>query len=433
MKTEKILRENKQINEKYWLVKHKSGIDILVSEKKLSSTYAIFATRYGSIDNCFRLRGEEQYTRVPDGIAHFLEHKLFDNEGGEDTFSRYARTGANANAYTSFDITAYLFSCADNFGESLEILLDFVTHPYFTAASVKKEQGIIGQEIKMYEDNPATRLFFDCMASMYLRHNIRLDICGTVESIAKITPEILYRCCDVFYDLSNMTLAICGDVSVDEIIEIADKTLPECSRKEIEREPICEPDEIARPYFERRMQVAKPLFSIGVKDKTPSDDAFEMSRRDLGMKILNLMLFGKSSPLYTELYSSGLIGNDFSFEYDGCRGCNFNLISGESGEPQQVYDKIKEYIAAKLVSGLDESEFERCKKVLYAAIIRTFDSSESVASELLYNHMEGSDFLDMPNVMEKTDFAYTEALFREFYADKQFAFNVILPLEENND
>ncbi len=433
MKTEKILRENKQINEKYWLVKHKSGLDILVSEKKLSSTYAIFGTRYGSIDNCFRLKGDSEYTSVPDGIAHFLEHKLFDNEGSEDTFSRYARTGANANAYTSFDITAYLFSCADNFYESLEILLDFVTHPYFTAESVKKEQGIIGQEIKMYEDNPATRLFYDCVCSMYSRHNIRLDICGTVDSISKITPEILYRCCDVFYNLSNMTLALCGDVDVDRVIEVADRILPAGEIKEVETMPFDEPEDIARPYFERKMQVANPLFSIGVKDKTPSDDAFEMSRRDLGMKILNLMLFGKSSSFYTELYSSGLIGNDFSFEYDGCRGCNFNLISGESGEPQKVYDAFKEYIASKLEVGLDKDEFERCKKVLYAAIIRTFDSSESVASELLYNHMEGSDFLDMPEVMEKTDFAYTEALFREFYAGKQFAFNVILPLEENND
>lgn len=431
MKTEIIFRENRAVNESYYLVKHKSGLDIIVSPKKLSSSYAMLATKYGSIDNAFRTASDGEYTRVPDGVAHFLEHKLFDNEKGEDTFSRYAKTGANANAYTSFDVTAYLFSCADNFYDSLEILLDFVTHPYFTEESVKKEQGIIGQEIKMYEDNPGTRLLFDAINSMYFSHNVRLDICGSVSSISKITPEILYRCCEVFYNLSNMALSICGDVDLDRIIEVCDRLLPsETEKVVIEREKVDEPDRIVRPYFERRMQVSKPLFAIGMKDVAPSDDERERSRRDLAMKILNLMLFGKSSELYTELYSSSLIGNDWGYEYDGCRGCVFNLISGESSSPKEVYRIFGEYIARKLETGLDKDDFERCKRVLYAAIIRTFDSSENVASELLYNHIEGSDFLDMPDVINETDFEYTEALFRKFYGKENRILSVVLPLEE---
>ncbi len=191
--------------DKYYKVKHKSGLNIYVYEKEgYNSTYAVFGTRYGSINTTFSSNGGEKMT-VPDGIAHYLEHKLFECEDG-DAFAKYAKTGANANAFTSFDKTCYLFSTTDNFKESLEILLDFVQRPYFTEETVAKEQGIIGQEIKMYDDSPEWRVMFNLLEIMYHNHPVKIDIAGTVESIAKITPELLYKCYNTFYNLTNMAL-----------------------------------------------------------------------------------------------------------------------------------------------------------------------------------------------------------------------------------
>ena len=188
------LRENKALGERYYEIHHKSGLRIYFIPKDFSVTYALFATQYGSIDNVFRLAGEESFAKVPEGIAHFLEHKMFENEDGTDTFERFAKIGASANAFTSNDMTAYEFSCTDNVYEALEILLDYVTHPYFTKENVQKEQGIIGQEIQMCDDNPMRRLYQELLANLFSQDAVRINICGTKDTIAQITPELLYRC-----------------------------------------------------------------------------------------------------------------------------------------------------------------------------------------------------------------------------------------------
>ena len=203
-----ITKRSEFLKEEYYKYTHKSGLEVYVFPKKLSTTYALFATRYGSIDSRFKLAGDEKFTEMPDGIAHYLEHKLFENPNGEDTFTRYAKYGASANAYTSNTMTAYLFSCTSNFKESLEILLDFVTTPYFTPETVEKEQGIIAQEIRMYDDHPFRRLYHMLLESLYEKHNVRINVAGTVESISHITADILYECYRVFYNLSNMKLIV---------------------------------------------------------------------------------------------------------------------------------------------------------------------------------------------------------------------------------
>jgi len=241
--------ENKKIDEKYYYIKHESGLDIYVVPKNHTNSYALFATKYGSIDNIFKLEGEPEFTEVPDGIAHFLEHKMFENEDGIDTFKKYAETGASANAYTSFNKTCYLFSCADNeekFDKSLEILLDFVTHPYFTEKTVRKEQGIIGQEIRMYEDNPGWQVYFQMMANMYKKHSVRLDIAGTDESISKITADILYKCYNTFYNLSNMALCVSGNVTPEQVKKVADKILKKSEPIKIERFNYEEPEGVVK-------------------------------------------------------------------------------------------------------------------------------------------------------------------------------------------
>lgn len=236
--------KSERLGDKYYEIKHPSGLKIFVYPKERNnSTYAVFGTRYGSIDNCFRVNGETH--RVPAGIAHYLEHKLFESADG-DAFARYAKTGASANAYTSFDMTCFLFSCTENVYDSLEILLDFVQSPYFTEQTVQKEQGIIGQEIKMYEDDPQWRVLFNLLESLYRTHPVKTDIAGTVESIAQITPELLYECYHTFYNLNNMVLSIAGDVDLNRILQLCDRMLKPSKPVAVERIFDPEPDEIVK-------------------------------------------------------------------------------------------------------------------------------------------------------------------------------------------
>ena len=229
------VKENARVGEKYYYAKHSSGLDIYLIPKKMSSAYALFCTRYGAVDNCFKLDGDAEFTRVPDGIAHYLEHKMFENEDGVDTFARFAKYGASANAFTSMDVTAYLFKCTENFGENLEILLAYVTSPYFTPETVEKEQGIIAQEIRGREDWPEIAQYMNLLRALYKDSQAKLNVAGTVESIREITAETLYKCYDVFYNLSNMFLCVSGDVTMEEIFAAADKILPMQEEKKIVR------------------------------------------------------------------------------------------------------------------------------------------------------------------------------------------------------
>ena len=255
----------KQVGDSYYQVEHPSGLTVLLYPKEhCSTTYAIFGTRYGSIDNCFQRSDEAGPESVPEGIAHYLEHKLFESEEG-DAFERFSKTGASANAFTSFESTCYLFSTTDQVYQSLEILLDFVQSPYFTEETVRKEQGIIGQEIKMYDDDPQWRVMFNYLKAMYRSHPIREDIAGTVESIAKITPELLYRCYNTFYNLGNMVLAIAGNFQVDKALAVCDKMLKPAAPVTVQRVFPQEPDTIVQPVVEERLSVASPLFQFGFK------------------------------------------------------------------------------------------------------------------------------------------------------------------------
>ena len=430
MKNERIVRTSELLGESYTQIKHKSGLDIYVFNKKLTTTFAVFGTKYGSIDNKFRVVGEENFTEVPNGIAHFLEHKLFENEDGIDTFERYAQTGANANAFTSFDKTAYLFSCTENFSESLEILLDFVTKPYFTEKTVQKEQGIIGQEIKMCEDSPSRALFFNLMKAMYDKHPVQISIAGTVGSIAKINADLLYKCYNTFYNLHNMVLCVCGDVDVDEVIAVADKVLHESPVIEIERCFDKEQSAVSAPEKSVRMQVAKPLFDIGIKDNKITDDPRERLKKAAGMSVLNEMLFSKSSTIFNELYDEGLISGNFDYCYTISSSFAFNEISGESSDPMQVYKRLREYIKQMQKKGLDKDVYNRCKKVIYSDFIKTFDSTEEIACELMSYIFEGCDMFEYAEIIRDLTFEDVESLLEKMFNDEYFAISTVYPLGE---
>ena len=231
---EKRIFESPLLGERYEIFKHPSGLDIYVFPKKLTTAYAVFGVKYGSIHNSFTLPDGTDST-VPDGVAHFLEHKLFANEDGSDSFEKFSEFGSDANAYTSFNRTAYLFSCTENFEKSLEELLRFVTHPHFTSKNVASEVGIIAEEIKMYDDSPSDRCFYGMLEGMYEHHSIKRNICGSVESISKITHQTLYDCYNTFYNLNNMVLAVAGNTCIEEVLEVADKVLKPVEGKMAQR------------------------------------------------------------------------------------------------------------------------------------------------------------------------------------------------------
>ena len=363
--------------ERYYKVKHDSGLTIYVYPKEgYSSTYAIFGTKYGSINNCFKVDNGETVS-VPDGIAHYLEHKLFESEDG-DAFSRYAKTGANANAYTSFDKTCYLFSCTDNFEESLEILLDFVQSPYFTKETVAKEQGIIGQEIKMYDDSPSWRVMFNMLMNMYKTHPVRIDIAGTVESIAKITPEYLYTCYNTYYNLNNMVLCVAGNTDVDTVLKIADKMLKKSEYHEIDNIFEDEPDEVLSPYVEQKLPVGLPLFNLGFKEKAGKKRVDEKTLAY--SEILLFLLASSTSKLYRKLMDENLINASFAYEFFEGEGFLGTIFSGESHNPKKVAEIIKDYIEELKVSGIDEEEFEIAKRATYGDAVSALNSTDHIAN-----------------------------------------------------
>ncbi len=365
------------LSEKYYKIKHDSGLTIYVYPKEgYSSTYAIFGTKYGSINNTFKVDSGDT-VRVPDGIAHYLEHKLFESEDG-DAFSRYAKTGANANAYTSFDKTCYLFSCTDNFEESLEILLDFVQSPYFTEETVQKEQGIIGQEIKMYDDSPSWRVMFNMLMNMYKNHPVRIDIAGTVESIAQITPEYLYTCYNTYYNLNNMVLCVAGNATVDKVLSIADKMLKKCEPHTIENVFEDEPEGVMQSYVEQHLPVGMPLFNFGFKEIAGDKRVDEKTLAYT--EILLFLLASSTSTLYRELMDKELINSSFAYEFFEGEGFVATIFSGESHDPEKVADIIKEYVQSLKKNGIDKEEFEIAKKATYGDAVASLNSTDNIAN-----------------------------------------------------
>ena len=423
------IKENKMLDEKYYTFKHKSGLEVFVFPKKMTTSYAIFATRYGAVDNKFKHATDTEYTVVPDGIAHFLEHKMFECEDGVDAFERYAKTGGNANAFTSNNVTAYIFSSTENFEGNLEVLLDFVTHPYFTEATVQKEQGIIGQEIKMYEDHPGVRMHRELMKALYKKNKMRIDVAGTVESIAEITADTLYKCYNIFYNLRNMTLCVCGDVTPESVEAICDKILVEAEPFNIVRDTEDE-DEPREAYIKRtvcKLDVAKPLFAIGIKDISIPTDPKQRAKKAYATEILDEILFSQSSEFYNTLYNQNLIAQDLS---NGCeigRNYSFNVISSESSDPDKVYSMFVDYIERVKKEGLDKEAFELSKRTVYASNIKSFDSVEDIGNSFIFNYFEGIDILDTPEIINSITYEYVTELLNEGFKEEYYALSIVEP------
>lgn len=386
--------ECKELNEINYIYTHESGLKIIISPKKgFTKTCMMFGTNFGSVINKY-IDEHGNTKELPDGIAHFLEHKLFESEEG-DAFTKYAQTGGNANAYTSFNHTVYYFSCTDRFFDNADILLELMQTPYFTVENVAKEQGIIGQEINMYLDNPGWRVFFNMLTAMYHTCPVRIDIAGTVESISNITPELLYDTYNKFYNAGTLCISICGDIDPDKTYEYISKRLdrikPALNTKAITD---FENNTVFKNEIYQNLDVNIPLFNIGFKDNQIGLSGDAMIKKIAIGKIALDILFGKSSRFYDRHYNSGLINDSFETEYVCEKEFSHTIISGESMYPEKVKDEIISEINSH-IDNVNEEDLNRQKIMNKSSHIRSFNSPENVASanlEAVFNKFNNYNF-----------------------------------------
>ncbi|WP_105978883.1 EF-P 5-aminopentanol modification-associated protein YfmH [Bacillus paralicheniformis] len=394
--------EFKQLKETLYYEKMPGGLDVYVLPKEgFNKTYAVFTTKYGSIDNQFVPLGKEEMVRVPDGIAHFLEHKLFEKEDG-DVFQQFSRQGASANAFTSFTRTAYLFSSTSNVEENLETLVDFVQDPYFTEKTVEKEKGIIGQEINMYDDNPDWRLFFGLIENMYQEHPVRIDIAGTIESISHITKDLLYECYETFYHPSNMLLFVVGPVDPEAIIRQVrenQQKKPYTDQPEIVRKEVKEPGAVFKKEQEIKMNVQSSKCLVGLKSAHPMNTGEALLKHELTINLILECLFGKSSSDYERIYEKGYIDETFSYDYTEEHGFGFVSVGGDTPEPDKLAEELKQVLfKAKETITAEKLELARKKKI--GNFLKSMNSPEYIANQFTrYAFLETSLF-DIVTVLE---------------------------------
>lgn len=365
-----------------------NGLKVIVAKKPgFQRSYAMFAARYGGADRRFRYNG--QWIDTPAGVAHFLEHKMFDMPDGVNVLGLFSARGASPNAFTAAGMTAYHFTCTQGFEENLRTLLTYVSTPFYTDESVAKEQGIIGQEIRMYENNPAAACYYDMMGALYEHHPVRETVAGTVESIAGITPETLYSCHKVFYNPSNMALCCVGDVDPQAVADMAAALLPGEPGEVPERD--YGPEESLFPVrerTERAMAVAAPLFYMGAK-LAPEKDGRARLRRQLLSELSLEYLAGQASGFYTELYAKGLLNRDFGTGVDAAAGTMTAILAGESPDPEAVAGALAERVERIARKGVDAAAFERCRRARYGLELSGLDQFCSYARSLVQGAFDG--------------------------------------------
>ena len=374
-----------------------NGLTVCVVPRKgFTKRLAYFVTDYGSVHTTYTLDGEKKVS--PAGVAHYLEHKMFDLPGDRDVSAEFAALGAGANAFTSYDMTAYYFSCTENFEDCLKLLLEFVSIPYFTEESVEKERGIIDQEIGMNEDAPDSVVFENLVQAMYARHPIRVPILGTGETIRQITPEVLYSCHRAFYAPGNMLLCVVGDVDPEAVARIAEQqlgreALPVGKKQKDWAEPMTCP----RPEITAKMEVAMPMFNLAFKCE-PLGTGDEAIREEMVADLAAEALFGESSELYLRLYQDGLIDSSFGGGYDCADGCAMLLCSGDSEDVRAVREAILAQAEKLTREGLPEEDYLRMKRSALGRRIRGLDSFDATCFRICAYHFSDFDYFRFPEI-----------------------------------
>ncbi|WP_044642776.1 EF-P 5-aminopentanol modification-associated protein YfmH [Risungbinella massiliensis] len=421
-----------QLQETLYQEELPNGLQVYILPKPgYSKTYATFTTKYGSIDNTFQVKGKEKH-QVPDGIAHFLEHKMFEQESGEDVFQSFSRQGASANAFTSFTRTAYLFSATEQVEENLTTLLDYVQSPYFTDQNVEKEKGIIGQEIRMYDDNPDWRSYFGLIEAMYHKHPVHIDIAGTVESIAKITKEMLYTCYNTFYHPSNMVMFVVGAVDPEKTMTLIRENQ---AKKEFEpqgeilRYFEAEPESVAtkRNVAELSVGISKCFFGFKERMDRVQQTGNDLIRQELTTSIFLEALLGSGSDLYQSLYDEGLIDDNFSFDYSLDTGYGFSVMGGDTQDPDRLLARIEKELPELVQKGLTEQEFERIRKKKIGSNLRMLNSPEWIANQFTAYRFRESDLFEIIPVLESLTLQDVNDRMKEHVDFDRFAVSLVVP------
>ena len=423
--------EFKQLQEELYHEKLENGLEVYILPKKgFNKTFATFTTKYGSIDNHFVPLGSEEYIKVPDGIAHFLEHKLFEKEDG-DVFQQFSKQGASANAFTSFTRTAYLFSSTSNVELNLDTLMDFVQEPYFSEKTVEKEKGIIGQEITMYDDNPDWRLYYGVIQNLYENHPVRIDIAGTVESISHINKDLLYECYGTFYHPSNMLLFVVGPVNVEQTM----KQIKDNQNKkqfepvtEIKRQFPNEPVAAAEKKQVLQMNVQTSKCLVGIKANQVDQSGSDMLRNELSLNIILDILFGKSSDHYQKLYSEGLIDDSFSYDYSQEKGFGFAMIGGDTPHPDKLAETLKGMLlTAKQGDNFTTENLERAKKKKIGGFLRAVNSPEYIANQFTRYAFNEMNLFDIVPTLESITMDEIKTTASEFISEDRFTVCQVVP------
>ena len=418
--------ENKTVKEKAYFEELENGLKVIIIPKEnTNKKMAIIGTKFGSIDNHFINPKTNEEEVIPDGVAHFLEHKMFEQANGTNSLDTLTAIGAEANAYTTNDHTAYYFETIDNFEQAFKELLNYVFHPYYTDENVEKEKGIIAQEIKMYDDDPISKVFLNSLQCMYNSCPVRIDVAGTVESINKITKDILYSCYNTFYHPSNMILAVCGNFKPEYILNLIKENMEHFDKQgKIQRIYPTEKSEIFQKERIEEMEVSIPAFVIGIKDEVENTDII---KKELILNIILNCIFDENSKLFKELYEEGLIITEPDLEYEYSDIYSHMMIFSYSKDPNKVFEKVKEEIRILKENGLEEKAFNRVKNKIYGRLITSYNSPGQFGRIFMRDYMNNIISFDYLNEWNNINIEDANKELKDRFVEDKMILSIINP------
>ena len=418
--------QNINLKEKLYIEKLENGLTIyIIPKSNTQKKYIMWGTEFGSIDNHFIIPENNREITIPDGVAHFLAHKMFEQKNGTNSLDVLSNIGVDANAYTTNDYTTYLYECNDNFYEALDEFMDYVQNPYYTDENVEKEKGIISQEIKMYEDHPGWQVYLNAMKCLYKNNPVRIDIAGTVESISSINKEMLYNCYNTFYTPSNMLMVICGDFIPEELIkEIKKRITNNENKSQVKRIYPNEPQEINKKEKIVKMDVNNSLFVIAFKDEV-LENKKEMVKKHIAIEIILYILLGKSSKLYKKLYEKGLIISQPDLDYEFSKQYAHIAITGQSNNPKEVIVELKQELETLKEKGIQDEQFNRIKKKIYGDYVREYNDPGDIARMFMGDYFKGINSFEYIEHHKSITKEYTENILKQVLNEERMVISII--------
>lgn len=447
--------ENSTIGEKIYKEILDNGLTIYLMPKETKKKYVIWSTKFGSVDNKFYSGNDSKMTVVPDGIAHYCEHKLFEQRDGTNSLDTLTALGVDANAYTTNDHTAYLFECTENFDEALDEFMDYVQNPFFTDENVEKERGIIGQEIMMYDDYPDWKLYMNLMKAMYEENEINIDTAGTVETIQDIDKDSLYQIYNAFYVPQNMIMVCVGGFEVDDMLnKIKNRMTMKKAEKTLRRVYNSDSPDIVKSYIEENKEISIPLVSVGFKDmyfykehdgktfisekshlnesQISKEEGIELAKRDMAVDMLGDIIFGPCSEFYKRLYESGIITTDPSVQYEFSDNYGHVMIQIQTNHIDEFVQEVKNELSHFIANGISDDDFNRTLRCEYSDIIRSFNEVSGIGNMLVSQICKGIEPFGYIDAVKGIDKDYIMQVLNEIFMEKNMVVSVI-KVENKND